>query len=67
MFALRSLFMRLPRCRFDAMWSSSLTASAVKGLPDIETVDTTARLGVIKDTLAVPAASLISRYLLLQL
>jgi len=26
---------------FDGMWSSSLTASAAKGKPDIETVDTT--------------------------
>ena len=29
---------------FDGMWSSSLTASSLQGLPDIEAVDTTARL-----------------------
>lgn len=28
---------------FHAVWSSSLTSSAIKGKPDIETVDTTAR------------------------
>jgi phosphoenolpyruvate phosphomutase len=44
---------------FDALWSSSLTASASKGLPDIETVDTTARLGVVKDTLAVTSKPLL--------
>jgi phosphoenolpyruvate phosphomutase len=44
---------------FDALWSSSLTASASKGLPDIETVDTTARLGLVKDTLAVTSKPLI--------
>lgn len=36
---------------FDGMWSSSLTASLLKGRPDIEVVDTTARLQVVRDTL----------------
>lgn len=31
--------------RFDAMWSSSLTDSTVKGKPDTEALDMTARLG----------------------
>jgi len=44
---------------FDGMWSSSLTASTVKGLPDIETVDTTARLGLVQETLAVTTKPLI--------
>ena len=32
--------------KFDGMWSSSLTASASKGKPDIETVTTSERIGV---------------------
>ena len=44
---------------FDGMWSSSLTASAVHGLPDIETVDTTARLALVQETLAVTTKPLI--------
>ena len=44
---------------FDAMWSSSLTASVLKGKPDIETVDTTDRLSVVKDTLAVTTIPMI--------
>ena len=44
---------------FDGMWSSSLTASAVRGLPDIETVDTTARLALVQETLAVTTKPLI--------
>ena len=32
---------------FDGMWSSSLTDSTSKGKPDIEAVDTTARLNTI--------------------
>eukprot|EP00667_Euglena_gracilis_P013383 EG_transcript_13804 len=38
---------------FHAVWSSSLTSSAIKGKPDIETVDTTARLGIVQDVLEV--------------
>ena len=41
------------------MWSSSLTASAVKGKPDIETVDTTARLGLVQETLSVTTKPMI--------
>jgi len=44
---------------FDGMWSSSLTASAVKGKPDIETVDTTARLGLVQETLSVTTKPMI--------
>eukprot|EP01065_Artemidia_motanka_P029364 TRINITY_DN35491_c0_g1_i1.p1 TRINITY_DN35491_c0_g1~~TRINITY_DN35491_c0_g1_i1.p1 ORF type:complete len:315 (+),score=128.68 TRINITY_DN35491_c0_g1_i1:64-1008(+) len=39
--------------KFDATWSSSLTSSTVKGKPDIETVDTTARVGIVEDVLEV--------------
>ena len=38
---------------FDATWSSSLTSSAVKGKPDIETVDTSARVGIVEEILEV--------------
>ena len=38
---------------FDGMWSSSLTASAVHGLPDIETVDTTARLALVQESAVI--------------
>ena len=38
---------------FDGMWSSSLTASCLKGKPDIELVDTTARCQIVADTLSV--------------
>ena len=44
---------------FDGMWSSSLTASACKGKPDIETVDTTARLSLVKETLSVTTKPMI--------
>jgi len=44
---------------FDGFWSSSLTASAAHGKPDIETVDTTARLKVVDETLAVTTKPLI--------
>ena len=44
---------------FDGMWSSSLTASAVKGKPDIETVDTTARLALVQETLSVTSKPMI--------
>ena len=36
---------------FDAMWSSSLTASASMGKPDIETVTTSQRLALVQDSL----------------
>ena len=44
---------------FDGMWSSSLTASAAKGKPDIETVDTTARLHLVQETLSVTTKPMI--------
>jgi len=44
---------------FDGFWSSSLTASAAHGKPDIETVDTTARLRLVEETLAVTTKPLI--------
>lgn len=39
--------------KFDAIWSSSLTSSLIKGKPDIEAVDTTARIGIVEDILEV--------------
>jgi phosphoenolpyruvate phosphomutase len=39
--------------QFDAVWSSSLTSSLIKGKPDIEAVDTSARLGIVEDILEV--------------
>lgn len=38
---------------FDGMWSSSLTDSTSKGKPDIEVVDTTARLNSVNEIFAV--------------
>lgn len=36
---------------FDGVWMSSLTSSVVKGKPDIEAVDLTARLQIVHDVL----------------
>jgi phosphoenolpyruvate mutase len=44
---------------YDGMWSSSLTASCLKGKPDIELVDTTARCQIVADTLAVTTLPMI--------
>jgi phosphonopyruvate decarboxylase len=44
---------------FDGMWSSSLTASASQGKPDIEQVDTTNRLALVRETLDVTSKPLI--------
>ena len=44
---------------FDGMWSSSLTASASQGKPDIEQVDTTNRLSLVRETLDVTSKPLI--------
>ncbi|CAE7863928.1 PEPM [Symbiodinium microadriaticum] len=38
---------------FDCLWSSSLTSSAIKGKPDIETVTTSERLHIVDDVLEV--------------
>ncbi len=44
---------------FDAMWSSSLCDSAMRGKPDIEAVDLTARLMSIGDIFAVTTKPMI--------
>ncbi len=44
---------------FDGMWSSSLTDSTAKGKPDIEAVDTTARLMTINEIFEVTTKPLI--------
>ncbi|MCP3932608.1 MAG: adenylyltransferase/cytidyltransferase family protein, partial [Bacteroidetes bacterium] len=44
---------------FDGMWSSSLTDSTSKGKPDIEAVDTTARLTVLNEIFEVTTKPLI--------
>lgn len=41
------------RREFDGMWASSLTESTVKGKPDIEAVDVTARTNTLHDVLEV--------------
>ncbi len=45
--------------RFDAMWSSSLTDSTVRGKPDIEALDHTARLSGINDLFEVTTKPLL--------
>lgn len=44
---------------FDGMWSSSLTDSTVKGKPDIEAVDISARVNNINDLLEVTTKPII--------
>lgn len=44
---------------FDGTWSSSLTSSAIKAKPDIETVDTSSRLSIVQDILEVTSKPLI--------
>ena len=44
---------------FDAMWSSSLTDSTSKGKPDIEAVDTTARLSTVNEIFEVTTKPLV--------
>jgi phosphoenolpyruvate phosphomutase len=44
---------------FDAFWNSSLTDSTVRGRPDIEVVDTGARLSVIRDVCEVTTTPII--------
>ncbi len=44
---------------FDGMWSSSLTDSTAKGKPDIEAVDTTARLTTINEIFEVTTKPMI--------
>lgn len=45
--------------RFDAMWSSSLTDSTVKGKPDIEAVDMTSRMQTVNDIFDVTTLPMI--------
>ncbi|GAB5558786.1 MAG: phosphoenolpyruvate mutase [Synoicihabitans sp.] len=47
------------RREFDAMWSSSLTTSAVLGKPDIEAVDHTTRLSIANDMFEVTSKPMI--------
>ncbi len=47
------------RQEFDGMWASSLTDSTMKGKPDIEAVDITARIGNINDLLEVTTKPII--------
>ncbi|NIB40037.1 phosphoenolpyruvate mutase [Pseudomaricurvus alkylphenolicus] len=54
----REVVDNVPR-EFDAMWSSSLTDSTLKGKPDIEALDLTARLQTINDTFEVTTKPLI--------
>jgi phosphoenolpyruvate phosphomutase len=44
---------------FDGMWSSSLTDSTAKGKPDIEAVDTTARLNLVNEIFEVTTKPMI--------
>jgi len=44
---------------FDAMWSSSLTDSTAKGLPDIEAVDVTSRLNSVNQIFEVTTKPMI--------
>lgn len=45
--------------QFDAMWGSSLTDSTVKGKPDIELVDVSARINTIEEIFEVTTKPLI--------
>lgn len=47
------------RKEFDGMWASSLTDSTAKGKPDIEAVDTSARMTTLNDVLEVTTKPII--------
>ena len=47
------------RREFDGMWASSLTDSTAKGKPDIEAVDTTARISTLNEVLEVTTKPII--------
>jgi phosphoenolpyruvate phosphomutase len=47
------------KVEFDGMWSSSLTDSTSKGKPDIEAVDTTARLTTVNEIFEVTTKPMI--------
>lgn len=44
---------------FDGMWASSLTDATMRGRPDIESVDITSRLALLKDVLEVTTKPII--------
>ncbi|MCK9574532.1 MAG: phosphoenolpyruvate mutase [Candidatus Pacearchaeota archaeon] len=50
---------KIDNTQFDGMWSSSLTDSTSKGKPDIEAVDTTARLTTINEIFEVTTKPMI--------
>jgi len=47
------------RYEFDGMWASSLTDSTAKGKPDIEAVDTSARVSTLNEVLEVTTKPII--------
>jgi phosphoenolpyruvate phosphomutase len=47
------------KVEFDGMWASSLTDSTSKGKPDIEAVDTTARISILNEVLEVTTKPII--------
>ena len=47
------------RREFDGMWGSSLTESTIKGKPDIEAVDVSARMSTLNDIMEVTTKPLI--------
>ena len=47
------------KVEFDGMWASSLTDSTAKGKPDIEAVDTTARISTMNEVLEVTTKPII--------
>ena len=47
------------KVEFDGMWASSLTDSSSKGKPDIEAVDTTARISTLNEVLEVTTKPII--------
>ena len=49
----------LGNVEFDGMWSSSLTESTIKGKPDIEAVDVSARLTTLNEILEVTTKPII--------
>jgi len=45
--------------QYHGMWSSSLTSSSIRAKPDIETVDTTARLQIVQESMEVSTKPMI--------
>ena len=48
-----SIIKKNKKIEFDGMWSSSLTDSTLKGMPDTESVDVSSRLNVINQIFEV--------------